>query len=126
MKTSAIVKAVLSIAAVLALVLCVPASHARSASKDSTKNATKVQKHAQKIQKQLAHYKQGTLLHLQFNDNTECIGSVNTLSDASFTFNNNESNEKETHNYSDVSLVEKGKLLIGKNSVTKKRVPFGR
>ncbi len=41
------------------------------------------------------------------------MGTVNTLSDASFTFNNTETNTKETHNYSDVTSVEKGKEYIG-------------
>ena len=38
---------------------------------------------------------------------------MNTLSDASFTFNNSETNAKETHHYSDVTSVEKGKEYIG-------------
>src|ERR1017187_5951865 len=98
----------LCLSTVLALVVFVPVCQARSVSK--------AEKHAQKIQKQLAHYKPGTLLHLAFNNNTECTGTVNTLSDSSFTFNNTETNAKETHNYSDVSDVEKGKEYIGQGS----------
>jgi hypothetical protein len=45
---------------------------------------------------------------------------VNTLSDASFTFNNSETNAKETHLYSDVSRAEKGKEYIGQGSTPKR------
>jgi hypothetical protein len=80
---------------------------------------SKADKHAQKIEKKLSRYKTGTLLHLEFNNNTECTGTVNTLSDTSFTFNNTDTNAKETHPYSDVSSVEKGKEYIGAGSVPK-------
>jgi hypothetical protein len=110
-------KLMLGLAAVLLLAVCVPVGHAKS--------GTKAEKQAQKIQKKLSHYKPGTLLHLTFNDNTDCTGTVNTLSDASFTFNNTDTNQKETHNYSDVSDVEKGKEYIGQGSTSRHRVPFG-
>lgn len=110
-------KLMLGLAAVLALTVCVPVCQAKSGSK--------AEKHAQKMQKKLSHYKPGTLLRLTFNDNSECTGTVNTLSDASFTFNNTDTNQKETHNYSDVSDVEKGKQYIGQGSTSRHRVPFG-
>ena len=107
-------KRVLCLAAALLLVACVPLCQARSGSK--------AEKHAQKVQKKLSKYRAGTLLHLEFNDNTECTGTVNTLSDTSFTFNNTETNAKESHNYSDVSNVDKGKTYIGQGSVPKRHI----
>jgi hypothetical protein len=106
-------KVVLSMAMVLMLVACVPVCQARSGSK--------AEKHAQKMQKKLSKYKPGTLLHLEFNDDTECTGKLLNLSEASFTFNNTETNAKETHNYSDVTQVEKDKQYIGQGSAPKKR-----
>jgi len=108
------------------LCLVVALALVASASLCQAKSGSKAEKHALKMQKKLAHFKSGTLLHLQFNDNTECTGTVNTLSDTSFTFNNTENNARESHSYSDVSDVEKGKQYIGQGSVSKRRVPFGR
>jgi hypothetical protein len=51
-----------------------------------------------------------------FNNNAESSGTLDTLSDKSFTFNNADSNAKETHLYGDVFQVEKGKALIGQGS----------
>ncbi|HEV2484363.1 MAG TPA: hypothetical protein VGT08_02430 [Terracidiphilus sp.] len=107
-------KSALCLAAALVLIACVPVCQARSGSK--------VDKHAQKIEKKLAHYKAGTLLHLEFNNNTECTGTMDKLSDTSFTFNNAETNAKETHQYSDVSTVDKGKEYIGKGSAPKHHI----
>lgn len=107
-------KQLLVLAAALVLVVCVPVCQARSGSK--------ADKHAQKVQKKLSKYKAGTLLHLEFNDNTECTGTVNALSETSFTFNNTETNAKENHNYSDVSIVEKGKTYIGQGSAPKRHI----
>ena len=107
-------KAMVTLAVALALIVCVPVCQAKSGSK--------VDKHAQKIGKKLARFKAGTLLHLEFNNNTECTGTVYKLSDASFTFNNSETNAKETHQYGDVSTVDKGKEYIGQGSAPKHHI----
>jgi hypothetical protein len=107
-------KSALCLAAALVLVGCLPLCQAKSGSK--------VDKHAQKIEKKLSKYKTGTLLHLAFSNNTECTGTVNTLSDTSFTFNNSDTNAKETHLYSEVSSVEKGKEYIGAGSAPKHHI----
>ena len=107
-------KRLLCLAAALVLIVSVPVCQARSGSK--------AEKHAQKVQKKLSRYKAGTLLHLEFNNNTECLGTVITLSDTSFAFNNSETNAKENHNYSDVSDVDKGKAYIGQGSTPKRRI----
>jgi archaellum component FlaF (FlaF/FlaG flagellin family) len=114
MRSSSVVKSALCLAAALVLVGCVPLCQAKSGSK--------VDKHAQKIEKKLSKYKTGTLVHLAFSNNTECTGTVNTLSDTSFTFNNSETNMKETHLYSEVSTVEKGKEYIGAGSAPKHHI----
>jgi beta-mannanase len=105
---------VVCLAAALVLIACVPACQARSVSK--------ADKHAQKIAKTLARYKTGTLLHLEFSNNTECSGTLNTLSDTSFSFNNSDNNAKETHNYGDVTRVEKAKEYIGQGSAPKHHI----
>jgi len=109
-------KPALCLAAAMILVGCVPVCQAGS--------GTKFDKHAQKIEKKISRFKTGTLLHLEFNNNTECSGTVNTLADTSFTINNSETNAKETHLYSDVSRVEKGKEYIGQGSTPKHHFHF--
>ncbi len=107
-------KSAICLAAALALAVSVPLCQAQSGSKAA--------KQAQKIEKRLSKYKTGTLLHLQFNNGTECTGTVNTLSDTSFTFNNSDTNAKETHLYSVVSSIEKGKEYIGAGSAPKHHI----
>jgi cellobiose phosphorylase len=107
------------LAMALALVAFTPVCQARS---NPDKQAQKAEKHAQKIQKKLARYKTGTYLHLVLNNNAETSGTLNTLSDTSFTFNNAETNAKETHLYSDVYQVEKGKAVIGQGSAPHHRI----
>jgi hypothetical protein len=107
-------KTVLWLGAALIFVACVHVCQAGSGSKTD--------KHAQKIEKKLSKYKTGTLLHLEFNNSTECTGTLNTLADTSFTFNNSETNAKETHLYGDVSNVEKGKEYIGQGSAPKRHI----
>ncbi len=107
-------KSALCLVAVLALVVCVPVCHAKA--------GTNADKQAQKVQKKLSKYKTGTLLHLQFTNSTECTGTVNTLSDTSFSFNNSDTNVKETHQYTDVSSVEKGNEYIGAGSAPKHHI----
>jgi hypothetical protein len=107
-------KPALFLAAALVLAGCVPLCQAQS--------GAKVDKHGQKIEKRLSKYKTGTLLHLQLSNSTECTGTVNTLSDTSFTFNNSDTNAKETHLYSEVSSVEKGKEYIGAGSAPKHHI----
>lgn len=107
-------KSALCLATALLLVGFVPVCQAAA--------GTKVVKRAQKIEKKISRFKTGTLLHLEFNNNTECSGTVNTLADSSFTFNNSETNAKETHLYSDVLRVEKGKEYIGQGSTPKHHI----
>ncbi len=114
MKSFLFGKSALCLVVALALVICVPMGHA--------KPGTKADKQALKIQKKLSKYKSGTLLHLEFTNSTECTGTLSTLSDTSFSFNNSETNAKETHQYSEVSSVEKGTEYIGAGSAPKHHI----
>ncbi len=114
MKTSLGNKTILCLAALLAFVALVPVCHARSARND--------EKQARKIQTKLSKYQPGSYVHLYFRDKTDSIGALGALSDTSFAFINSDSNAKETHLYSDVSRVEKGKETIGEGSTPKHHI----
>ncbi|HEX4758139.1 MAG TPA: hypothetical protein VH308_09160 [Terracidiphilus sp.] len=103
-----------SIAMATALVFSVPAGHAASA-----KN---LEKQAKKIEGKLANFPKGAFLHLFFRDGSDSSGKLNNLSDNSFTFTNLDSNANETHPYTDVTRVEKGKEYIGEGSGPKKHI----
>jgi hypothetical protein len=85
-----------------------PASHAVS-----TKS---IEKQARKIESRLAKYPKGAFLHFKFRDGSEGTGKLRDLHEKSFSFTNTESNLDETHNYGDVTKIEKGKTYIGKDS----------
>lgn len=86
------------------------------------RSGSKADKHAQKMEKKLSKYKSGTVLHLEFADNTESLGTVIALSKDSFTFSNSDTNAKETHLYRDVSHVEKGKEYFGAGAAPKHHI----
>ena len=107
-------KSLACLAVVLALIACVPVCHSLS-----TKSQ---EKQARKMHSKLAKYPAGSYLHLYFRDKTETIGKLGTLSDASFSFTNSDSNANETHLYGDVSRVEKGKQYIGEGSAPRHHI----
>jgi hypothetical protein len=78
--------------------------------------ATTLDKHARKIHKKLAHYPAGAYLHLTLRDHSDQYGSLGSLSDASFRFTNSDANKTETHLYSEVAGVKKGKEYIGEGA----------
>jgi len=80
--------------------------------KSAQKAEQKQDKHARKIAKQLAKFKPESFLQLSLRDNSDHFGTLGTLSETSFTFNNTESNASETHLYSDVSEVKKSKRFV--------------
>lgn len=96
-----------TLACALLLLVPAPAAHARSKPDPD--------KYAHKIEKKLAHYKKGALLHIVFLNNTDSTGTLGELSDHSFSFVNLETNATETHNYADVDSVSKGSNDIGKS-----------
>jgi hypothetical protein len=91
----------------LALALLVPAPVAQARSKPDPA------KMEQKVEKKLAHYKKGTLLHLVFAGSTESTGTLGQLGEHSFTLVNVDTNATETHNYLDVESVGKGSDTVG-------------
>jgi hypothetical protein len=73
-------------------------------------------KYAHKIEKKLAHFKQGALLHIVFANNAESTGTLGELGNHSFTLINVENNATERHNYLDVYSIGKGSNAIGHGS----------
>lgn len=107
-------KSVICLALALVSLASAPMSHALS--------AKGLEKQARKIESRLAKFPAGAFLHLHFRDGSESTGKLGALSDNSFTFTNSESNANETHAYSDVTKVEKGKEYIGEGSTPHHRI----
>ena len=79
-------------------------------------SSAKVEKHARKIEKKLAKYRTGTLLQVDFRDNSEALGSLGDVSDATFQVTNTDSNKVQTFNYADVTRVKRTNEYIGAGS----------
>jgi len=94
----------------LAFLLLAPAPIANARSKPDP------DKYARKIEKKLAHFKKGALLHIVYTNNTESTGTLGELGDRSFTLINVDTNATERHNYIDVDSVGKGSNNIGHGS----------
>ena len=103
-------RTVLCVALALACSIAAPMGHAVS--------AKSLEKQAKKIESALAKFPKGAFLHFHFRDGSEGTGHLGNLSENSFSFTNSESNADETHQYSDVTKVEKGKEYIGKDSTS--------
>ena len=103
-------RSIVCFALVLACGLGAPMGHAVS--------AKGLEKQAKKIESALAKFPKGAFLHFHFRDGSEVQGHLGSLSENSFSFTNSESNANETHQYSDVTKVEKGKEYIGKDSTS--------
>jgi hypothetical protein len=74
------------------------------------------EKQAHKMQSRLAKYPAGSFLHLTFRDGTQSNGKLGALADTGFSFANADSNTNETHAYSDVTKIQKGKEYIGEGT----------
>lgn len=107
------------LALVFAFNLCAPMSHSSSA-----KSLEKQTKQAKKIHSRLARFSPGALVHLQFRDGSESTGKLGKLSENSFALTNSDSNASETHQYSEVTKIDKGKEYIGKNSTSHRWRPW--
>ncbi len=110
MKPSLPVKLAVSLTVALALFVTLPACHATTSPDKSTKALAK---QAHKTQSALARYQAGSLLRLTLRDGTQTTGKLGTMSENSFAFTNADNNANETHQYSDVTKVEKAKEYIG-------------
>jgi len=111
-------KSLVCVTLALACSLSAPTGHAVS--------AKSLEKQAKKIESKLARFPKGAFLHLRFRDGSDSHGKLGQLSDNSFSFTNSDSNTDETHSYSDVTDIEKGKAYIGKDSESHSRfhLPF--
>ncbi len=79
-------------------------------------SSAKLEKHARKIEKRLGKYRTGTIVRVDFRDNSEALGSLGNVSDATFQITSADSNKVQTFNYADVTRVKKGKEYIGAGS----------
>ena len=111
-------KSIVCLGLAIALNLTTPMSHAVS--------AKSLEKQAKKIESRLAKFPKGAFLHFHFRDGSDAKGKLGNLADNSFSLTNSESNLDETHQYSDVTGVEKGKEYIGEGSESHHRLhmPF--
>ena len=107
-------KSIVYVAIVWALIAIVPASQA-----ESTAN---IEKHSRKIEKHLAKYRPGSVLQIDLRNNTQTLGSLGELSDATFQLTNADSNKTITISYADVAQVKQGKEYIGEGSGSGLRV----
>lgn len=82
----------------------------------AAQSSSQLDKHSRKIQHKLDKYRQGSYLHLAMADATEVYGQLGTLSPASFTFTNSDSNSVVTYRYNDIERVNTDKEGIGHNS----------
>ncbi len=104
-------KSAVCLALIFAFILIEPTDYAASA-----KSLQKQAKQARKVQARLAKFPPGALVHLQFRDGSESTGRLGKMAENSFSFTNSDSNANETHQYIDVTKIEKGKEYIGRNS----------
>ena len=74
--------------------------------------ATTLDKHARKIHNKLSHYPAGAHLRLALRDHSDQFGTLGTLSETSFSFTTSDANKTESHLYSEVAGVKKGKQYI--------------
>jgi hypothetical protein len=102
-------KSIVSIAIVWSLIVLVPACQA------TTPNP-RTEKHARKIERQIARFRPGSYLDFQFRDGSHTYGALGPLSDASFQFTDADNNKVVTHRYADVDRVSKAKEYIGEGS----------
>jgi hypothetical protein len=73
-------------------------------------------KHARKIHKRLSRYAAGTYVNVELRDGTERAGLLGTVTPASFTLTDSDSNAQEAHAYDDVARVSKSREYIGEGS----------
>jgi hypothetical protein len=73
-------------------------------------------KHARKVEKKLSKFRNGSFVQIDFRNGSQSLGSLGTLSAATFDVTDADNNQKETYNYDDVASVRKGKEYIGEGS----------
>jgi hypothetical protein len=104
-------KSTVRLALAWTLLAMVPACQAQTAN-----TAPNLDKHARKIHKRLTRYQSGSYIEVVLRDGSDRDGALGTMSPASFTITDSESNVRETHFYSEVSKVSPSKEYIGAGS----------
>ena len=79
-------------------------------------SSTPLDKHARRIEKRLAKFRQGTFLDFEFRDSSQTFGALGPLSSASFQFTDSDSNKTQTHLYSELVHVKQAREYIGEGS----------
>lgn len=100
----------LTLASIMIAIALVPVCQAQSA------DSPNLDKRARKIHKLVEKYPAGTYVSVVLRDGTESAGALRSVGSASFTLNNADSNDPETHSYADVTRVERGREYIGAGS----------
>ena len=100
------------LAAIALAAVSLPAAAAPAA----VQTSAPLDKHARKIEKRLAKFRQGTFLDFEFRDSSQTFGSLGPLSDTSFMFTDSDSNKTQTHPYSDLAHVKQAREYIGEGS----------
>jgi hypothetical protein len=103
-------------AARLALACILLAGLVPCASAAQARNSAQLDKHARKVHHRLAKFHSGSYLHLVLRDEISSYGALGTLSDASFTFTNADSNATATYSYDDIARVRTDRETIGNGS----------
>ena len=88
----------LLIAVILLMVGFAPTCRAES--------SVNTEKRTRKLEKKVAKYHSGTLLQVDFRDNSEALGFLGDVSGATFQITNADSNKLQTFNYDDVTRVK--------------------
>jgi len=107
-RTSAVHSLFAMALASVALLAAVPPALAQS--------SAPLDKHARRIAKRLAKYRQGTFLDFEFRDSSQTFGALGPLSPASFQFTDSDSNKVQTHSYSELVHVKQAREYIGEGS----------
>ena len=107
-RTSAVHSLFAMALASVALLAAVPPALAQS--------SAPLDKHARRIEKRLAKYRQGTFLDVEFRDSSQTFGALGPLSPASFQFTDSDSNKVQTHSYSELVHVKQAREYIGEGS----------
>src|SRR5580704_16058094 len=79
-------------------------------------SSASIEKHTRKIEKRVAKFHTGTLLQVDFRDNSQALGFLGDVSGATFQVTNADSNKLQTFNYGDVTRVRKTREYIGAGS----------
>jgi len=108
MKISLNHASVLCLAAALLIPAATPALQAQQ--------SPNLDKHARKVEKELAKFRPGSYVDVGFRNGSESLGSLGSLAGGTFQITDADNNQTETYAYNDVAQVRKSKAYIGEGS----------